>query len=467
MRRGETFGRISWQEATRLLSTGDDDEASAAGPAAGAAAGLAGLSSSGGRPASSAGSLPSARSARAAVSEAPSVVPVMYAGSARGGGGSASSASLPFSIVTVDASAEGSARVTSQPVLFLDVRPAAEWSACRLREAISCPAVLARQDRWPRELQSFKYAEGKGLCLYDSRDDGEAGAIAARLVSTGQYPNVVVLTGGLSGAIAAALTQPSGGRALGTKASDVGRLAAIPASATALLQQLRGDGVASFCLAIAASHLPPHMSTFSKRVLYSAGLVAGAEGTDAGLGYSYREGEGDEDEDGDGGGRGHRSPGRGLGLSDADGASTVRRRAGAGGPSLSAPLSPSSVAASLAPAAPSSPHRRAAAAERALAGGSMADSPASPFAPHRLRPGSGSAVGMGSRGTVAGSTAGGAGMGGAASVASLAAAMGPSSLLKPASAPAGTFGRSSRMAGAAGGVSGGVAMGARGAYHYA
>lgn len=445
MRRGETFGRISWQEATRLLSSADDDEA----PATAAAGGPVMAS------AASAGGFPSSRSSRgagAAVSVAPSAVPVMSAGSlsARGGSGGASSSSLPFSIVTVDAAAEGSARVTSQPVLFLDVRPAAEWSACRLREAVSCPAVLARQDRWPRELQSFKYAEGKGLCLYDSRDDGEAGAIAARLVSTGQYPNVVVLTGGLSGAIAAALTQPSGGRALGTKASDVGRLAAIPASSTALLQQLRGDGVASFCLAISTSHLPPHMATFSKRMLYSAGLVPSSEGGGHGYGGRY-------DEDAEEGG--HLGASGGFG----DGASTVRRRGtGAGG----APLSPSSIAASsLAPAAATSPHRRAAAAERALAG---PDSPASPFAPHRMRPASGSAAaGVGSRGTVAGSALGGAGGGSSASVASLAAAMGPSSLLKPSTAPAGTFGRSSRMAGAAGGVSGGVAMGARGAYHYA
>jgi len=413
-RRGESFGRISWQEANRILSGDDEagvDDGSATDPRASA---LASSSSRGAAPTENRlerGSVTAPVGSHAPLGRSSSASAARSSSSSSAGMGAASGPC----IVTVSAEAEG-ARASDASVLFLDVRPQEDFAACRLREAVSCPATLARQDRWPRELMAYKYKEERGLVLYDSRDDGEAGTIAARLISTGQYPNVVVLTGGMAGALAAALTQPSSGRVLGTTPSGAAAAARVPASASAFLANLRGHSVADFALGIAAAHLPAHMQTYAKRVLLESGLLEGGAAAAGG-------------EDGRAGGVSARSGTAGS----ASYAGTVRGGGGIPGAG-SAPASPSSMApaSSLSPFAP-----RAAASRAGEAGG-------------------GSVAGYSSYHD-----------GGAAGPAA-ASAMGPSSLLRGtgSAAAAGTFGSSSRFAGPIGGVSGGVAMGAKGAYHY-
>lgn len=372
-RRGESFARLSWQEVARLLSADEaaDDRAAASSHSAARPSSVisGGQAAAGGSPTSSSGSGVENRFDRASGPLSRAVgIHASYGASERASApGGASAASGGPCIVTVAADSVGE-RAAEQTVLILDVRPADEFARCRLVESLSCPAVLARQDKWPRELLAFKYQEGKGILVVDARDDGDAGAIASRLLSTGQYPNVVVMTGGLVGGIAAALTQPTTGRVLGTTPSGSAAAARIAPAAFSMLGVLRGSEVAAFALGVAALQLPPHMQAFARRACLEARLDA-------------------------------------AGRPDHGGAVAAT--------GVGEPLSPSST---------------------------------SP--------------------TVASTARFGGGGGGAAEPAS--AILGPSSLSRHFSNPAGpgSFGTAARMAGPIGGVSGGVAMGAKGSYAY-
>lgn len=351
-RRGENFARITWQEASRVIAAADVHDGEAASSSSAAAASSSSTASGRGGP----------------------------------------------SIVTVEAGEHG-LRVSDQAVLFLDVRPPEEFAACRLSNAVSWPAVASRQDRWPSEIWAYKYQEGKGIVLYDSNDSGaghvggEAGVVATRLVATGQFPNVCVLTGGINGAIAASLQQPSG-RALGTLPSAAAASAPILPTSVAFLSLLRGSQVLETCLTVSASVLPPPMQAYAKRVLVEVGIMGGS-GSKARFDGPSSELDGS------------------LEADDA---------------------------ASTAPLAAMSPLRRV---------------------------GSAGAAGRPDRSGTASMLPTGRPVSGGAAVPARTAAsvLGPSSLLRP-SRPHETFGSSSRFSGPIGGVSSGVAMGAKGSYTF-
>lgn len=96
-------------------------------------------------------------------------------------------------VVVIDPAQGGT---PSPPFVLFDVRDAGEYDDARIESAISFPAIDLRRDRLPPELVACRHREDRAIVVYDW-DERTAVEVANKLVPTGQYPNVYILSGGL------------------------------------------------------------------------------------------------------------------------------------------------------------------------------------------------------------------------------------------------------------------------------
>lgn len=154
--------------------------------------------------------------------------PATDAGAA-GAGTAATGGGAGVRTVVHDAAAAGASTLASAATLIFDVRDDDDFSKLRIVDSVSWPLFRVHQDKVPPLLISARHNAHKRVVIVDENERAAA-EVARKLVTSGAYPSVAILTGGFAGIREGRARHAAAMRAAAADAAKADRIAARAAS---------------------------------------------------------------------------------------------------------------------------------------------------------------------------------------------------------------------------------------------